>query len=114
MKTPITFNNSTSMKSIIAIKFIIIFLSISPAFAQDGPAASTKEGPFINASEPSSSANKSQQVVKITGVRFAYPLVQKWIDSFNKEYPDVQIIIEPRGSADPSSDILIEAIWLQT
>jgi ABC-type phosphate transport system substrate-binding protein len=47
--------------------------------------------------------------VKITGVRFAYPLVQKWIDSFNKEYPDVQIIIEPRGSADPSSDILLEA-----
>jgi ABC-type phosphate transport system substrate-binding protein len=95
------------MKPIIAIKFIFIFFSLSSAFAQDGTTASTKERPFPV--EPQSPAKKNQQVVKITGVRFAYPLVQKWIDSFNKEYPDVQIIIEPRGSADPSSDILLEA-----
>ena len=50
------------------------------------------------------------KVVAITGVRFAYPLLQKWIDDYNKIYPDVQIIIEPRASNDPAQyDILIEA-----
>jgi phosphate transport system substrate-binding protein len=53
---------------------------------------------------------KNQKHVVITGVRFAYPLVQKWIDDYNKENPDVQIIIESRGSSDPAKyDILIEA-----
>jgi phosphate transport system substrate-binding protein len=56
------------------------------------------------------SIKKNQKYVVITGVRFAYPLVQKWIDDYNKENPDVQIIIESRGSADPAKyDILIEA-----
>jgi ABC-type phosphate transport system substrate-binding protein len=60
--------------------------------------------------ESTAPVKKPQQIVKITGVRFAYPLVQQWIDDFNKEYPDVQIIIESRGSTDPSQyDILIEA-----
>lgn len=55
-------------------------------------------------------AKKNQKYVVITGVRFAYPLVQKWIDDYNKENPEVQIIIESRGSADPAKyDILIEA-----
>lgn len=49
-------------------------------------------------------------VVRVTGVRFAYPLVQHWIDQYNKVNPDVQIVIEWRGSQDPSQfDILIEA-----
>lgn len=53
---------------------------------------------------------EKQHVVRITGVRFAYPIVEHWIDEFNKEYPDVQIVIEARGSSDPSQyDILIEA-----
>ncbi len=55
-------------------------------------------------------SRKQNKVVAITGVRFAYPLVQKWIDDYNKINPEVQIIIEPRGMADPSKyDILIEA-----
>lgn len=59
---------------------------------------------------PSTTVKKSQKYIVITGVRFAYPLVQKWIDDYNKENPDVQIIIESRGSADPAKyDILIEA-----
>ena len=33
---------------------------------------------------------KNDQLVLVTGVRFAYPLVQQWIDEFNKEFPDVQ------------------------
>lgn len=49
-------------------------------------------------------------IVRITGVRFAYPLVQQWIDKYNSEYPDRQIIIESRASSDPAEfDILIEA-----
>ncbi|MBA4054699.1 MAG: hypothetical protein C0490_08315, partial [Marivirga sp.] len=53
---------------------------------------------------------QGQKVVLITGVRFTYPLVQKWIDDYNKENPDIQIVIESRGSADPAKyDLLIEA-----
>lgn len=51
-----------------------------------------------------------KQVVIVTGVRFAYPLVQKWIDDYNQLNPDVQIIIEARGTTDPGQfDILVEA-----
>ncbi|MDZ7607074.1 MAG: hypothetical protein U5K79_16130 [Cyclobacteriaceae bacterium] len=36
--------------------------------------------------------------------------MQQWIDDFNKEYPDIQVIIESRGTSDPAQyDILIEA-----
>jgi ABC-type phosphate transport system substrate-binding protein len=53
---------------------------------------------------------KKQKVVIITGNRFSYPLVQKWIDDYNAQNPTVQIIIESRGSADPAQyDILVEA-----
>lgn len=53
---------------------------------------------------------KKERLVTITGVRFAYPLVQKWIDDYNRTNPEVQIIIESRGSGDPTKyDILIEA-----
>lgn len=51
-----------------------------------------------------------KQVVIVTGVRFSYPLVQRWIDDYNRLSPDVQVIIESRGSNDPKQyDILIEA-----
>lgn len=67
----------------------------------DKPAASASSATTIK---------KNQKYVVITGVRFAYPLVQKWIDDYNEENPDVQIIIESRGTADPAKfDILIEA-----
>src|SRR5215218_1218476 len=50
-----------------------------------------------------------QKIVIVTGARFSYRLVQKWIDDYNKIVPDVQIIIEARGSADPAKfDILAE------
>ncbi|HEY3430273.1 MAG TPA: hypothetical protein VGK39_06320 [Cyclobacteriaceae bacterium] len=53
---------------------------------------------------------KQEKIITITGVRFAYPLVQKWIDDYNKTNPEVQIIIESRGTGDPTKyDILIEA-----
>src|SRR5688500_7284227 len=43
----------------------------------------------------------SAQVVVVTGARFSYKLVEKWIDEYNKVKPGVQIIIESRGSSDP-------------
>jgi phosphate transport system substrate-binding protein len=51
----------------------------------------------------------AQKVVVITGARFSYKLVQKWIDDYNRVKPNIQIIIEARGSADPAKfDILAE------
>jgi phosphate transport system substrate-binding protein len=55
-------------------------------------------------------ADSKPKVVRITGVRFAYPLVQHWIDEFSKAHSDIQVIIESRGTSDPSQyDILVEA-----
>jgi phosphate transport system substrate-binding protein len=59
---------------------------------------------------PTTSDRRQRKFIAITGVRFAYPLVQKWIDDYSQINPDVQIIIESRGSNDPTTyDILIEA-----
>lgn len=53
--------------------------------------------------------NSSQKVVVVTGARFSYKLVEKWIDEYTKSNPGVQIIVEARGSADPLKyDILAE------
>jgi len=55
-------------------------------------------------------ARAQSPVVRMTGVRFAYPLVEHWIDEYRKVNPDVQIVIEWRGQQDPSQyDILVEA-----
>ncbi|HEY5750096.1 MAG TPA: hypothetical protein VIU12_28720 [Chryseolinea sp.] len=51
----------------------------------------------------------SPKAVVVTGNRFTYKLVQKWIDEYNKIAPQAQIIIESRGSSDPAKfDILTE------
>ena len=94
------------MKSIISAFLFTLAVTLS-ASAQEGATASIKEVP---STERVSTPGKKQQAVRVTGVRFAYPLVQKWIDDFNKEYPNIQVIIESRGSSDPSQyDVLIEA-----
>lgn len=49
-------------------------------------------------------------VVRMTGVRFAYPLIEQWIEQYSKVNPNVQIIIEWRGTTDPTQyDILVES-----
>lgn len=54
-------------------------------------------------------AQDKEKTVIVTGTRFTYPLVQRWIDEYNKIYPDIQIIIEARGSNDPASyDVMVE------
>lgn len=53
--------------------------------------------------------SESQEVV-ITGARFTYPLIRKWIDEYHKVNPSVRIVIAPRTSKDPDNyDLLIEA-----
>ncbi len=53
--------------------------------------------------------NPEPEIVRITGARFAYPLLQHWIDRFNTQYPEIQVVIEARGSSDPADyDVLIE------
>jgi ABC-type phosphate transport system substrate-binding protein len=53
-------------------------------------------------------ADKSNVV--ITGVRFAYPLVEKWIHDYKEANPDANVVIESRTTTDPASyDLLIEA-----
>lgn len=48
--------------------------------------------------------------VVITGVRFAYPLVEKWIKDYTTANPKSQIVIETRTITDPQKyDLLIEA-----
>jgi phosphate transport system substrate-binding protein len=50
-----------------------------------------------------------QKIVIITGARFSYQLVQRWIDDYNKTYPEVQLVIESRGTSDPTKyDVLAE------
>lgn len=52
--------------------------------------------------------------VLITGSRFTYTLVEKWIQDFKKQYPGVEVRILPRGSASADSgNLIINAHQLQ-
>ncbi|HEY9044253.1 MAG TPA: hypothetical protein VIN08_00070 [Ohtaekwangia sp.] len=52
----------------------------------------------------------SKNKVVITGVRFAYPLVEKWIKDYKADNPSTEVIIETRTTTDPAKyDLLIEA-----
>jgi len=82
--------------------------SATLTFAQGDAVQSINSSVTHIAADPK--VREQDKVVVITGVRFAYPLVQKWIDDYNKTNPDVQIIIESRGTNDPSKyDLLIDA-----
>ena len=73
------------LTSILSIYFVTLF---SVAFAQDSP----------------------EKKVVITGARFTYPLVEKWISVYKEANPSVKVVIEPRTTTDPSKyDLLIEA-----
>lgn len=67
-------------------------------------------GLSLVASQPIFAQETSQNKVIITGVRFAYPLVDKWIKQYTAENPKAQIVIETRTITDPEKyDLLIEA-----
>jgi phosphate transport system substrate-binding protein len=96
----LSFHRSTSV-----IALLLISYSLS---AQTGELLARAERKEVQLSSTQSSATP-QKVVVVTGARFSYKLVQKWIDDYNKVNPQVQIIIESRGSADPAKfDILAE------
>ena len=77
---------------------MISFFTASLLFAQE-PGGITAER----------AADSTRKIVVITGARFSYQLIEKWIDDYNKLKPEVQIIIESRGSNDPRKyDILAE------
>jgi phosphate transport system substrate-binding protein len=89
------------MKKLIAI--LLVLVSVAGAYAQGDAARKT------DVTNPVPSSKPAQKVVVVTGARFTYKLVQQWIDEFNKTNPDVQIVIEARGSADPAKfDVLTE------
>jgi phosphate transport system substrate-binding protein len=102
------------MKSLFKLSFIVLVVV---------HAVSTYAQNLSVASEPVASANsivtsgintqskvEKQKAVIITGARFAYPLLQKWIDEYTNANPNAQIVIESRGTADPAQyDILVEA-----
>ena len=78
-----------------------LLLTVNAAIGQIGTPVA---GP-----QDSSQEQPSAKVVVVTGARFSYSLVEKWIDEYNKVNPTVQIIVEARGSTDPLAyDILAE------
>ncbi len=98
------------MKSIFALYLVLFVFGSSVAWSQQELSAAINKNSAPSSPGATVVPKKNQEIVRITGVRFAYPLVQQWIDNYNKEYPDVQVIIEARASSDPSQyDILIEA-----
>lgn len=89
------------MKKVALTVFSTLILTIYAASAQSSAS--------LGMEAPELSTPSKRKVVIVTGTRFAYPLVQHWIDAYQAVTPDVQIVIEARGSADPAADILIEA-----
>jgi phosphate transport system substrate-binding protein len=72
-------------------------------FAQSGISLTAEKKTIQEEQQP------AREIVVVTGARFSYKLVEKWIDAYNKVNPHVQIIVESRGSADPLKyDILAE------
>ncbi|MCE7065918.1 hypothetical protein [Dyadobacter sp. CY326] len=75
------------------IKTLLIATGLSLALSQGG---------FSQTANPNE--------VVITGVRFAYPLVEKWIGEYKAANPQAQIRIETRTVTDPQKyDLLVEA-----
>jgi phosphate transport system substrate-binding protein len=46
--------------------------------------------------------------VKVRGTRLTYPLVRKWIEEFNKEYPGIRVLIAQQAPSD-SIDLSLAA-----
>lgn len=76
--------------------------SIKTLLVATGLAFSIGQNGFSQTSNPNE--------VVITGVRFAYPLLEKWIGEYKAANPQAQVRIETRTVTDPQKyDLLIEA-----
>jgi phosphate transport system substrate-binding protein len=63
----------------------------------------------LNGFTQTASTPRDQKIVVVTGARFSYKLIEKWIDEYTKSNPSVQIVVEARGSSDPEKyDVLAE------
>lgn len=63
----------------------------------------------VAAQSTAAPAQAPQKIVVVTGARFSYKLVEKWIDRYSKINPGVQVVVEYRGVTDPLKyDILAE------
>lgn len=70
---------------------------------------------FVALTSYAFSQSATENKVIITGVRFSYPLVQKWIEAYKAEDPNTTVQIESRTATDPAKyDILIEAYEPET
>ena len=89
-------------------KFQYPFLSLIALFI--GNSTGWAQNPYpVSPTPPGGQDNQQAKVVLITGTRFCYLLIQKWIDDYNIVNPQVQVIIESRGTQDPAQyDILVE------
>ena len=58
-------------------------------------------------------AQQQTDIVKLRGTRLTYPLVNKWITEFNKEYPRIKVSIAPTAPAD-SIDFSIASYELKS
>lgn len=55
-------------------------------------------------------SQETNSEIVITGARFTYPLLEKWIADYKEVNPSITIRIEPRTTIDPSKyDLLVEA-----
>jgi phosphate transport system substrate-binding protein len=91
------------------IAVLTLSLTVFTASAQTDQLIARAQSEVLAKGSSNASKTTGQKVVVITGARFCYKLVQKWIDDYNKVNPNIQIIIEARGSADPAKfDILAE------
>jgi len=82
----------------------VVFCRVSQAQLGSSPSSAS-----TSSSISAVVTDEKQKVVIVTGVRFSYPLLQKWIDEYNKENTNSQIVIEARGSSDPKTfDVLAE------
>lgn len=57
-------------------------------------------------------AQQETGTVTLRGTRLTYPLVQRWIDAFRKEYPRIRVAITPNIAAD-SLDFTIAAYSIE-
>jgi phosphate transport system substrate-binding protein len=91
-------------KTLISALLLSVSFSLSAQNSEPlAPAETTSPIAALNSNQP------AQKVIVVTGARFSYKLVEKWIDDYNKINPNVQIIVESRGTADPLKyDILAE------
>jgi phosphate transport system substrate-binding protein len=88
---------------------IILFFAATTALQAQSPEVLAKAERKTQAVDEPTTRPSGQKIVIITGARFSYELVQQWIDDYNKVVPDVQLVIESRGSSDPTKyDVLAE------